>query len=334
MKKVTAIAPANIALIKYWGMRDEEFTLPANPSISMTLRECVSTCTVAARDDGATEDEVLWVDIGGRVGSAPPWLRSGVVRQVERLRQYVGKTVALRIATSNSFPTGAGMASSASGFAALTMAVGSFLGGPSTGDTLSRLARLSGSGSAARSLLGGFVEWPGSADDPDSPARQLFAAGHWPLCDVVAVVDPMPKSISSREGHRRAPGSPYFARRQELLPARAERVWRAVGDRDFDRFAEAVEEEAIDLHLIAMSARPPCFYWQPATLAVLQAVRMLRGEKANVCATIDAGPNVHVLCLPAEVPRLSHVLSRVAGVHSIIVDRIGEGPRFVDEHLF
>lgn len=334
MKKITAVAGANIALIKYWGTQNVERVLPANPSISMTLQHCVSHCTVAPQDDPTGDDQVEWLNDADELEPAPPMFRDGVLRHLERLRRCTCRSGSLRVATTNNFPTGAGIASSASGFAALTVATCAALDWSANPAELSRFARLSGSGSAARSVLGGFVEWPGDPRDPESAARQFAPPDHWPLCDLVAVIDPTHKAISSREGHRRAPSSPYYTRRLEILPDRTRRVRDALLARDFAHFAQAVEEEAIDLHLIAMSARPPTFYWQPGTVAVLEAVRCLRADGLDACATIDAGPNVHVLCIAAHARQVQEALAEVPSVRTIIADKVGDGPRFADKHLF
>ena len=333
MNKATAIAPANIALIKYWGMRDAERILPANASISMTLSRCVTRTTIAVLGQDAA-DEVLYRQTDGSLCLASEDFTQLVSRHLDRLRALSGTSAGLRVATVNSFPTGAGIASSASGFAALTIAAGAVLGLSKDAADLSRLARLSGSGSAARSVLGGFVLWPSDEADLEAPARQVAPPDHWPLHDLVAVVDSTPKAITSREGHRRALGSPYYPRRQEMLPGRLERVNRALATRDFALLAEVVEEEAIDLHLIAMSAQPPTFYWRAATLTVLECVRQLRADGLEVCATIDAGPNVHVLCTPEHVARARVALASLPGVRELIDDMVGTGPAYSDEHLF
>jgi len=331
MTKFTAVAAANIALIKYWGMRDTEHTLPVNASISMTLSQCVSRCTIETKSGGA--DEVLYQQMDGRLLSASPEFADKVRSHLDRLRNEAKVRTPMRVATTNNFPTGAGIASSASGFAALTIAAAAALGLAADTPTWSRLARLSGSGSAARSVLGGFVQWPADAFDPEASARQIAPPEYWPLRDLVVVVDASPKKVSSREGHRRALSSPYYPMRQQLLPDRIARVRQALATRDFLLLAAVVEEEAIDLHLIAMSAQPPTFYWQPATLAVLETVRRLRADGLDVCATIDAGPNVHVLCTPEHASQASAVLAAISGVQLLIEDGVGNGPSLTHEHL-
>ena len=331
--KVTVEAPANIAFVKYWGARDLAAALPANASVSMTLDRCLARTTVE-HAPGGTRDEVLLAGPGGELAEAPAAFAEGVRRHLERLRGWAGEEGSFRVATRNNFPTGAGIASSAAGFAALAVAVAASLDRRPDAAELSLLARMSGSGSAARSVMGGYVRWPADDDDPASPAAALAPAEHWPLCDLVAVVDTAAKAVSSRQGHERAPTSPHFALRQEKLAERLAEVERAIRERDLERLGPIVEQEAIDLHLIAMSSRPPIFYWRPGTLQVLDAVRRLRGGGVAAWMTMDAGPNVHVICEPGDEEAVAATLSDLPRVESLLRDRVGAGPRRVEEHLF
>lgn len=330
MIRATAVAPANIALIKYWGTLEPGRPVPANSSFSMTLRSCVSRCTVEAA--AGSRHEVLLRSDHGEAVPAPAEFARGVLAHLERLLEWAGESRAVRVTTGNTFPTGAGLASSASGFAALALAFAAAWRRDVSAAELSLLARMSGSGSAARSAFGGWVLWPGDRDDPESPAARVAPPEHWDVRDVIAVVDSSAKEIGSREGHARAASSPHYARRLELLPARLERTREAVLARDFDALVEVVEEEAVELHLIAMSSRPPIFYWSPGTIEVLAAVRSLRHRGVRACATIDAGPNVHVLCPAEEEPRVAGVLESISGVGFLIRDGVGAGPSLeVDE---
>lgn len=331
-RKATVVAPSNIALIKYWGTRDLDRTLPFNPSFSMTLRECATRTTVETVA-GAEADEILVQAADGDLRAAAEAFAAGVVRHLDRLRTWADVGDRFRVATRNSFPMGAGLASSASGFAALALAVVASLEREVSPETASRLARQSGSGSAARSVMGGYVEWPAEGHEEGS-ARQIFAAEHWDLRDVVAILDTTEKRVSSRAGHKLAETSPYFEQRLQQLPHRLDQVRQATADRDFARLAPLVEEEAIDLHLIAMSSRPPVFYWQPASLAVLELARNLRRQGAEVCATMDAGANVHLLCTSSAEVRVVEALHEMPEVQDVIRDGVGEGPRVDDQHLF
>jgi diphosphomevalonate decarboxylase len=326
-------APANIAFIKYWGTLDPERTLPYNPSISMTLARCVSRCTVEWRPGRSGESEVLFRPWGGELAPAPEGFATGVRRHLRRLAAWAGIDGSFRVSTENTFPTGAGIASSASGYAALALAFVAAVGRTAEAAELSRLARASGSGSAARSVLGGYVEWPAGDGEALSYALELASHDHWELCDLVAVVDASPKAVSSLDGHRAAPSSPFFEPRQEHLPRRLERVRRAIEARELSVLGPAIEEEAIELHLIAMSSRPPIYYWRPATLAVLETARALRREGVEVWATIDAGPNVHLLCEPAAEERVAERIEGLPEVERLIRDRVGPGPRPLAEEV-
>lgn len=331
--KATAIAPANIAFIKYWGARDLTRAIPNNPSISMTLERCFSRCTVEYLRD-ARVHEVLLAGSGGALLQPPIDFAKRILEHLDRLREATRATGAFRVATFNSFPSSAGLASSASGFAALTLAVAGALGLRLSDRELSELARESGSGSAARSALGGYVQWPAGDDEEHCYAVRIAAPEDWELRDVIAIVDDGPKPASSLVGHGRAETSPYYAVRQSLLPSRLARVRDAIARRCLADLGPVLEEEAIDLHLIAMSSRPPIFYWKPGTLAVLQAVRELRAEGFAAYATIDAGANVHVICDPKSEATIARRLDALIEVRAVVRDRVGQGPRLVDEHLF
>ncbi len=331
--KVTVEAPANIAFVKYWGAKDLESAVPENASISMTLDHCRARTTVEDLP-AAGADEVLLAAAGGELEPAPAAFAEGVRRHLHRLRRWAGVEGRFRVATRNNFPTGAGIASSAAGFAALAAAVAASLERDPDAAELSLLARLSGSGSAARSVMGGYVRWPADDADPEGPAAALAPADHWQLRDLVAVVDTGSKPVSSREGHQRAPSSPHFAMRQERLADRLTVVERAILDRDLATLGPVVEQEAIDLHLIAMSSRPPIFYWHPGTLEVIEAVRRLRADGVEAWITMDAGPNVHVICEPDAEEAVAARLAGSPRVVSLLRDRVGIGPRSIEEHLF
>jgi len=334
VRAAQAVAPSNIAFIKYWGAADLDRAIPLNASLSMTLTRSVSQCDV--EPVAAARDEVWLRTDEGEEEPAPEGFTDRVRRHLERLRSWSGRDDRFRVGAWNSFPTGAGLASSASGFAALTLAAMRAWELDPDSSTLSLLARRSGSGSAARSVLGGFVQWPcfrpptGSAQetpviDPEGPAVQLAPASHWDLRDVICIIDPTPKATSSRDGHRRAASSPHMSERLRILPSRFERVQRAIHDRDIATLGETIEEEAVELHLVAMSSRPPIFYWQPGTLEVMAEVGRLREDGVPAYFTIDAGPNVHVICPEESEQDVCRRLGSLAAVRRLIRDRVGDG---------
>jgi len=330
-RDATYEAPSNIAFVKYWGARDPDRAVPWNRSISMTLDRCRTRCTVEHVRSREAEQVLFRPAPGAPLAPAPGPFAARVTAHLDRLRRASGRDARLRVATENSFPAAAGLASSASGFAALTLAATAALGVHATPGELSSLARQSGSGSAARSVFGGYVEWPRDFGDESVSAHVLAPAEHWDLRDVIAVVDASPKPVSSRDGHLRATTSPYFDRRLDRIDRRVEAVRAAIAERSLERMGPVIEDEAIDLHLIAMSSAPPIFYWKPATLAVLEAVRRLRDDRTAAWATMDAGANVHVICDPASEDKVARALQRVPGVQSVLRDRVGPGPRAVAE---
>ena len=337
MPKITVTAPANIAFIKYWGARDLERALPLHPSISMTLSRCLSRTTVEYLPAAPCHQIYLAAE-DGSLSEAPEAFRGRIEAHLDRLRLEAGESGHFKVATRNSFPSSAGLASSASGFAALTLGATRAMGLDHDSRQLSILARRSGSGSAARSVMGGYVEWPAADSDPHRDdscyASQWAPRGHWDLADVIALVETGAKGVSSLDGHRRAATSPHFERRLEEIPRRLESVRRAITERDFPALATAVEEDSIELHLIAMSSRPPIFYWKPGTLAVLEAVRTLRAAGTPVCATMDAGANVHVICPRAVAESVEATLAQMPTVVEVIRDHVGDGPQIETRDLF
>lgn len=332
-RRVASVAvPSNIAFIKYWGARDLARAIPSNRSLSMTLRECLTYCTVEHTPEPGP-DEIWLAQDGGRLLRPGPEFAARVLAHLDRLRRRTGATGRFRVATRNTFPSAAGLASSASGFAALTLAATRALGLELSPRELSSLARRSGSGSAARSLFGGYVEWPAGRRDAECHAVPVAGHEHWRLCDVIALVERGPKEVSSLDGHRRVRTSPYFRTRLRRLPERLEAVREAIRARDFARLGPVLEEEAIDLHLIAMSSRPPIFYWQPGTLAVLAAVRELRRDGIAAYSTMDAGANVHVICPPESEAAVAARLEAMPEVGAVIRDGVGPGPEVTEDHL-
>lgn len=322
MKTVTVRAHPNIAFIKYWGNADEILRLPANPSISMNL-DGVYTETTVRWDVYAASDTLV---LNGRQAEANELAR--VVSYLDAVRQRTGITGRAHIETANNFPTGAGIASSASGFAALTLAATTAAGLSLPEIELSRLARL-GSGSAARSIPGGFVEWL-TGDTHEASFAQSFApTEHWELADVIAIVSKEHKRVGSKHGHT-------LALTSDLQPARVTGAFdrftickRAVLDRDFATFAEVVELDSTIMHAVMMTSNPPLFYWEPASLTIMKQVREWREAGLNVCYTLDAGPNVHCLCLEKDAPRVVELLQSIHGVLETRIARPGSGARII-----
>lgn len=325
--KGTAVARANIAFIKYWGNLNDDLRLPMNGSISMTL-DRLRTVTTVEFSPALTKDEI---EVDGVEPS--PGAKGRIVAHLDRLRSLVGESLKARVVSVNDFPTGVGLASSASGFAALTLAAAAALEMGLEDRELSTLARL-GSGSATRSIWGGYVEWVAGAKHEDSFASQIAPPEHWEICDCIALVSTDTKEVASSEGHRLAKSSPLYLARLSQVKEDLDRVREAILTRDFESLGSVAEREALSLHAIMMTSQPSLLYWTPATVRVMKEVRNWREEGHYVYFTIDAGPNVHLLTLPSCVEEIERALGKVEGVRQVIVCRPGQGARLIEEHLF
>ena len=340
-KQATAIAPANIAFIKYWGIQDTTRTLPFNGSISLNLDRCLTTTTVTFDPDMAEDTLMLQLYGGPGAEPSPPQATTGralerVVAQLDRLRTLAGVAAHARVDSANNFPSDAGIASSAAAFAALTLAGAAALGLDLDERQLTLLTRQSGSGSACRSIPNGYVEWvipAGPFDaalwDVESYAVSLAPPEHWQLADVVAVVDAGAKKIGSAENHRLAASSAYFPARLAEVPARLAAAREAIARRDLELLGETMEADAVSMHVVCMTSSPPSFYWNGATLEIIHAVRGWRAQGLQSYFTIDAGPNVHVICAAADRDELARRLAELPGVQFTIVNRGGAGARVI-----
>jgi diphosphomevalonate decarboxylase len=304
----TAISHPNIAFIKYWGNRDEKLRLPANGSISMNLGELSTTTSVHF---GADDKKDL-LFINGHEASFQATRR--VSQFVNLIRQIAGIKTFAHVETKNDFPSGAGIASSSSAFAALALAASSAAGLTLDELSLSKLARR-GSGSASRSVPGGFVEWRAADQDEESYSFSIASEDHWDLVDCIAIVSEQTKSVGSTEGHELAPTSPLQAARVQDAQRRLDLCRAAILNRDFEAFTQIVELDCHLMHAVMMTSQPALHYWLPASLAVMQVVRGWRASGLPVCYTLDAGPNVHVLC-PAD--QAEKVASQLIGIQGVI----------------
>ncbi|WP_198415943.1 diphosphomevalonate decarboxylase [Cryobacterium sp. TMT2-10] len=319
-----ARAHSNIALVKYWGKRDATLNTPAVGSISVTLDALYTDTRVTFRSD-LTDDE-LWLD-GCRSDA------TRVRRVLDLVRGYAasaghpaGGQHAV-VSSTNNFPTGAGLASSASGFAALVVAATGAAGLALPARELSILAR-HGSGSAARSIFGGFAEMhAGTASDgSDSYAEELQGRSAWPLAVAVAITERGEKSINSTIGMvESAATSPFYPAWLDSADGDLAEMRAAIAARDFTRLGELTEYNCLKLHALMLSTRPALIYWNAATVAAMHAVRELRSGGVPAYFTIDAGPQVKVLCLPGDAEEVRQALAAVPGVHEVRMSTLGPG---------
>ncbi len=314
----TAIAHPNIALIKYWGNRDDALRLPANGSISMTLGG-LETRTTVRFDPALSADEMSFND-----SPAPKSSLGRVVSQLDYIRSIGGIHTRARVISRSNFPAGAGIASSAAAFAALTLAGCAAAGIDLPPRDHSRVARR-GSGSACRSIYGGFVEWHKGTDDGDSFSEPIAGPEHWELVDLIAIVSHEPKAVGSTEGHSLAATSPLQAGRVADAPRRLALCREAVLTTDFAALAAIAEQDSNMMHSVMMTCEPPVYYWTAETIQLMALVRGWRSAGAQVFFTIDAGPNVHCVCPKSAEAEISSRLRDVPGVQDVLAAPVG-GP--------
>ncbi|MGA7192535.1 MAG: diphosphomevalonate decarboxylase [Anaerolineales bacterium] len=320
----TALAHPNIAAIKYWGNRDDALRLPVNDSISINL-DGLFTRTTISFQPSLPFDELI---INGNEVAGSALERVSLILNL--VRDMTGIKERAEIVSENNFPSGAGIASSASAFAALALASSKAAGLNLSERELSILARR-GSGSAARSIPNGFVEWQMGTSDEDSFAYSIAPREHWELTDCIAIISALHKKTGSTEGHALASTSPLQAARVADAPRRIEICQRAILERDFDSFASIVELDSDMMHAVMMTSQPALHYWLPASMAVMQAVREWREAGTSACYTVDAGANVHVLCPEKEADEVSMRLRKIPGVKDVLTTRVGGPARIVEE---
>lgn len=320
----TAIAHPNIAFIKYWGDADSRLRIPANGSISMNL-EGLYTRTKVTFEPTLDEDRFT---LDGQVVAGEA--RKRVSKFLDLVRQMSGITDSARVESENNFPSGSGIASSASAFAALSLAASTAAGLKLDEGSLSRLARR-GSGSACRSIPAGFVEWQAGEDNASSYAFSIAPPEHWDMNDCIAVVSHEHKETGSSDGHALAGTSVLQSARIADAPRRLDICRQAILQKDFQAFVEIVELDSNLMHAVTMTSKTPLFYWHPETLAVIQAIGEWRRSGIPVCYTIDAGPNVHVLTPGERALWVSASLLQIEGVDKVLSAKPGAGVRLITE---
>ena len=308
----TAFAHPNIAFIKYWGNRDDALRLPVNGSVSMNLAALRTKTSVTFRDD-LKDGDALTVN-GQEVTGAS---LNRAAKFMDEVRRLSGEERFAEIVSENNFPMGAGIASSASAFAALALAGSAAAGLDLSERDCSRLARM-GSGSACRSVPGGFCEWLYGSGDADSVSVSIAPAEHWDLTDLIAVISGEHKKVGSSAGHGMAATSPYQSARVADAPARIEKCRAAILNKDFAALAEVSERDCLLMHAVMMTSTPPLLYWEPASIALVKGVKAWREEGIPCFCTLDAGPNVHILCPSEAADEIRSRVERVPGVKDIL----------------
>lgn len=320
-----ARAHTNIALIKYWGKRDEALFLPMNSSLSLTL-DAFYTDTEVVFDSSLSADAFI---LNGE--EQAPSEVAKISRFLDLFRKEVGETRYARVTSYNFVPTAAGLASSASAFAALALAVNEALDLKLDMTTLSSYARR-GSGSSTRSLFGGFVEWQMGTCSADSVAVPIDDAS-WDIGMLVLAINTEKKTVSSRDGMSLTVAtSPFYPAWVSSAQTDLAEIKAAIAVKDFKRLGEITEHNGMKMHATTLSAQPPFTYWTSASLAVQSLVRQVRANSGlSAYMTMDAGPNVKVLCRASEMDQLVDLLAAEFPREKIIKSLPGTGAVVLQE---
>ncbi|MEM3939842.1 MAG: diphosphomevalonate decarboxylase [Saccharolobus sp.] len=322
LKTVTVSAPSNIALIKYWGKRgDERLNLPLNSSLSITLDDQLSVITKISLSD---KDLII---VNGKILSEEE-SKEYAGRVIEKFREISNKDFHVRIESYAKFPVNAGLASSAAGIAALTFGLNELLGLDLSLKELSKIARI-GSGSACRSMFGGFVMWErGVRDDgEDSYCYQLFPSDHWrELVDIIVIVSEEEKKISSRKGMiRTTQTSELVECRLKFIEKTMKELIDAIKNKDEKKFYYYVMRHSNNMHAVILDSWPSFFYLNDTSLKIMEWIQ----DFGKAAYTFDAGPNPHILTTENNVPEILNFLNTL-NVKRVIISRVGEGPKLND----
>lgn len=320
-----ARAYTNIALIKYWGKKNEELILPMNNSLSLTL-DAFYTETEVIFSDSFTDD-LFYLDHELQTEAAT----KKISRFLDLVRTQANTNKRAKVISHNFVPTAAGLASSASGLAALAGACNEALGLELDQQALSRLARR-GSGSACRSIFGGFVEWEKGHDDQTSYAQQIPSNGFEDeLAMVFVLINDQQKDVSSRDGMRRTVKTSHFYQGWlDSVETDLRELKQAIAEKSFQKMGEIMERNGLKMHGTTLAANPPFTYWSPDSLKAMQAVRELRASGIPCYFTMDAGPNVKVLVEKKNQTAVQAKFIELFSRQQVILAHAGQGITIIE----
>ncbi|MBN1328286.1 MAG: diphosphomevalonate decarboxylase [Candidatus Heimdallarchaeota archaeon] len=326
--KATAKANSNTALIKYWGKKDEELIIPMNNSISLTIDSLTTYTTVEFSQDFLEDSFIL--NNEKQIEKA----LERVVKHLNLLRSLAKVDLKAKVISKNNFPTAAGLASSASGFAALTLASCKALGLKVNSRELSILAR-QGSGSAARSVLGGYVEWLVIDEKNDSSVIQLADKDWFDIRDIIVIFEKHKRKISTRDAMKLSmETSPFYKARLETIEENLAKIRQAIKDKNFSLLGKTAESDCLSMHSVAFTSDPSLIFWTGETLAIMTLVKSLRDDGLEAYFTIDTGSNMHILTLPKYAEKITGILKELPYIRDVIVAKPGDGATIVNDHLF
>lgn len=326
--KCTATANSNIALIKYWGKADDKLFLPTNSNLSITLEGLNSHTTVDFSSD--YKEDMVNIDGKNMEGEK----KEKVVKQLNLIRNIANSNLKAKVVSKNNFPSAAGMASSASGFAALTVAACASLGMNLDKKQLSIISR-QGSGSSCRSIYGGYVEWVKGKKSEGSYAVKVADENYFDIRDVIAIVEQEEKKVSSRAGMAETIKTcPLYKSRVDAAEDNLLKIKRAIKEKDFSEIGKIAEFDCLLMHATMITTIPSLLYWSPATIKIIKLVQEWREEGLESYFTIDAGPNVHILTLPENEKEIVKRLREINDVKDIKSCKIGGDAALTEKHLF
>lgn len=332
MMKATAYANSNMALTKYWGKRDDRLILPYNSSLSVTYDGLGSKTTV---EFNKIYDHDFFKLDGKNYSKGEEYDR--IVGQLTLVRKLAKITYFARVESINSVAFSSGLASSASGAAALAMASAKAAGLNLSSKEHSILARM-GSGSGCRSIYGGFVKWQKGTkkDGSDSFAVQVADENYWPeLCLLAVIVKKAVKKVKSRAGMAASvKTSPYYQNWKKEAEVDTKKVEKALLNKDFTTLGEIAEYNCLKMHAVMLSTQPSLIYWQPATIAIMHEVQNMRDDNISAYFTIDAGPQIVILCLRSQLGKICNRIKSLNMCEDIIPLKLGKNAEYLSDHLF
>jgi len=330
--KATAIAAPNIALVKYWGKRDEKLILPMKSSISVTMDDQLATKTTVEFSEKHKEDE-LWIN--DEKYSKPEDMEKAIP-QLNFIREMTGINLKAKIVSKTVVPVAGGLAGSSAGLCTLAFSATNALGLKLDKKDISIVCRR-GSGSACRSVYGGFVEWKSGekSNGSDSYAVQIADEHHWPeFRNVIALVETKEKKVKSRAGMRQTVAtSTLYPKRIQDLPKILDTVRNAILNKDLTTLLETVMRESNNMHATMLDTWPPIFYLNDTSKEIIYAIHDFNEDEIKAGYTFDAGPNPNIFTIEKYVNEIKKILQEI-GIQKIFVCKPGFGPRIVNEHLF
>ena len=330
---VTAIGTPNIALIKYWGKRDNKLILPTNSSVSLTLSEGLNTKTSVLFSKKLKSDQFY---INGESQNIEDKEIAERFDIVNKLRSLAHTNSHVLVVSKNSFPTSSGFASSASGIATLTFAASKALGLEISQREMSIIARM-GSGSSCRSIFGGIVEWKKGEkkDGSDSYAEQIVDERYWPeLNNIVAIVTDAKKKVSSRSGMRQTvENGILYKARMDYIDGAVKELIDAVRKRDFSALATITMRDSNNMHATMLDTWPPIMYMNDYSKEIIYKIQELNESEGKIIAayTFDAGANPHIITTEKYASEVLNIMKSMDFVKKTMRLKAGRGPRLLAE---